>query len=61
MPEGKEMLLVVSKLKAEVKAAGMRSGDDFINAVNDQVHLIIAASVKRCKEANRVILQPDDI
>lgn len=57
----KEMLIVVSKVKEVVKEQEMRSGDDFVNGVNEQVHLIIKAAVARCKANGRQTLKAEDI
>lgn len=59
--EEQATLIVVSKVKDAVKAAEMRSGDDFVEGVNAQVHLIIAAAVARCKANGRQTLKAEDI
>lgn len=61
MAKEKETLVVVSKVKEAVKELGMRSGDDFIDGVNEQVHLIVKAAVARCKANNRQTLKAEDI
>ena len=61
MAKEKETVVVVSKLKDAVKALGLRSGDEWVEAVNEQVHMIIAASANRCKANGRQTLKAEDI
>ena len=56
-----EMLVVVSKIKETVKDAEMRSGEDFVEAVNQQVHFIVQAAVNRAKANGRATLRGEDI
>lgn len=59
--KAKEMLLVVSKVKDAVKAHDMRSGDEFIQELNETFHKLIEASVKRAKGNGRATLKAEDI
>lgn len=54
-------MVVVSKVKDAVKNFEMRSGDDFVDGLNEQVHLIIKAAVARCKANGRQTLKAEDI
>jgi histone H3/H4 len=56
-----DVLVVVSKVKQAVKDAEMRSGDDFIDAVNQQVHMIIQAAINRARASGRSTLKGEDI
>lgn len=57
----KEMLLVVSKVKEAIKTHEMRSGDEFLQELNECIHKVIEASVKRAKGNGRATLKAEDI
>jgi len=59
--EEKDTIIVVSKVKGLIKAAGMRSGDDFLETLNSQVHMIITAAVNEAKRQERQTLKGEDI
>lgn len=59
--EGLDVIIVVSKVKAAIKAAGMRSGDDFIDTLNEQVHMIITSATNQAKAQGRQTLKGEDI
>ena len=45
------MLVVVSKVKAMAKAAGLRTSAEFCNSLNEEVQKIVIAAAKQAKEA----------
>ena len=57
----KATLLIVSKLKSAIKDAGCRSGDEFIAALNEQVHKTVLEAVEKCKADKRATLKADDL
>lgn len=57
----KEMLITVSRFKEAVKVTELRCGDGFIEAVNDQLYLIIQAAAARCAANGRQTLKAEDI
>lgn len=56
-----ETLVVVSKIKADVKARGLRSDSSFIESLNKHVKLMIDAASKRAEAAGRKTVSGDDI
>ncbi len=44
-----ENLVVVSKIKAMVKGAGLRTGGDFVDALSSRVSQIIQAAIDKVK------------
>jgi histone H3/H4 len=62
MAKGKREIVVVgSKMKDAVKAAGCQSSGDLIEAVSNKVHDMIEAAVKRAKENGRATVRPYDL
>lgn len=61
MPKNKEILVVISKIKAEVSAAGCRSDGELGQAVSDKVHELLAGAVARCKDNKRSTVRPYDL
>jgi hypothetical protein len=57
----KEILIVGSKMKDVVKAAGCMSSGDLIEALSDRVHEMIAAAASRAKENGRSTVRPYDL
>ena len=55
------MLITVSRFKEAVKVTELRCGDGFIEAVNDQLYLIIQAAAARCAANGRQTLKAEDI
>jgi len=45
------MLVIVSKVKAMAKAAGLRTSSEFCNSLSEAVQKIVIASAKQAKEA----------
>lgn len=61
MAKGKEILIIASKAKDAVKAAGCQSSGDLVEALSNKVHDILAAAVKRAKENGRATVRPYDL
>ena len=57
----KEMLLVGSKVKATVRAAGMLCSGELLCALNEKVHALICAGVTRTKANKRSTVKPQDV
>jgi hypothetical protein len=57
----KEILIVGSKMKDVVKAAGCMSSGDLIEAVSDKVHKILADAASRAKDNGRSTVRPYDL
>jgi hypothetical protein len=57
----KEILVVGSKMKDVVKAAGCMSSGDLIAAVSDKVHEMIANATERAKGNGRSTVRPYDL
>jgi hypothetical protein len=57
----KEVLVVGTKMKDVVKAAGCQSSGDLIDAVSQRVHEMLAAAVSRAKENGRATVRPYDL
>ena len=47
-----ETLVVVSKIKGMVKAAGFRTGADYIEALSAKIDAIVKESVEKVKASN---------
>jgi hypothetical protein len=52
-PKKRVCLIVTSKVKGMVKAEGLRSGKDFIEALSDKVQNIIDLAVQDTKEGGK--------
>ncbi len=61
MAKQKEILIIASKAKDVVKAAGCQSSGDMVEALSDKVHELIATAVKRAKENGRATVRPYDL
>lgn len=61
MAESKEMLLVQSKVREEIKKSELRVSDDFLNALNDEVYAVIAKAIARCTGNSRKTLGKSDV
>jgi hypothetical protein len=57
----KEILVVGSKMKEVVKAAGCMSSADLIEALSAKVHEILANAAVRAKDNNRATIRPYDL
>jgi len=57
-----ESLVVVSKVKAMVKAQGLRTGGDFIDALSNRIQQIVQAAIEKVgNEGKRKTLGADDL
>jgi hypothetical protein len=57
----KEILIVGSKMKDVVKAAGCMSSGDLIEALSAKVHEILAGATERAKGNGRSTVRPYDL
>ena len=57
----KEILIVGSKMKDVVKAAGCMSSGDLIEALSDKVHEILSEASRRAKDNGRSTIRPYDL
>ena len=57
----REVLVVASKVKDAIKAAGCQSSGDLVEAVSDKVYDMIAAAVARAKANSRATVRPYDL
>jgi len=56
-----EVVLVGSKVKAAIKAAGCNSSADVIDALNDYVHWVIGQAAARASANGRKTVRGHDI
>ncbi|MBN1940871.1 MAG: DUF1931 domain-containing protein [Candidatus Diapherotrites archaeon] len=56
-----EVLVVGSKVKEAVKAAGCNTGGDFVDALSKDVEAKIARAVERCKANGRKTVRAEDV
>ncbi|MBI5622636.1 MAG: hypothetical protein HY924_02525 [Elusimicrobia bacterium] len=57
-----ETLVVVSKVKAMVKAAGLRTGGDYVDALTKKITEIVQASITKVNtEGGKKTLGAEDI
>jgi hypothetical protein len=57
----KEILIVGSKMKDVVKAAGCMSSGDLISALSEKVHEMLASAAARAKDNGRSTVRPYDL
>ena len=60
-PEGKEMLLVASKVKAYLKSKGMMCAADVLKAANDSLYACLDKAAERAEANGRKTVQAKDI
>lgn len=58
--KAKEVLLVGSKVKAEIKGAGFNTAGDAIEGLNEWVHWLIGQATTRAKLNNRKTVRAHD-
>jgi histone H3/H4 len=58
---GPEMVLVGSKVKAAIKAAGCNSSADVLDSLNNMVHWYISQAAKRATSNGRKTVRGHDI
>ena len=56
----KEMLLVASKVKAEIKAAGCNTAGDALEGLNGWMHWLLDQAAKRAKANGRKTVRAHD-
>jgi hypothetical protein len=59
--EQKEIVVIASKLKDVIKAAGLQSSGDLVEGVSEKVHEIVAAAIARAKANGRATVRPYDL
>ena len=57
----KEMLVVGSKVKAAIKEAGKMTAGEFLPALNEKVHCMVAAAVERATGNKRSTVRARDV
>ena len=57
----KDVLVVASKVKAYIKSKNAMTSADAIGGLNDCVHAILDAAVKRTKANRRSTVKPQDL
>ncbi|PRP94040.1 hypothetical protein ENSA5_41520 [Enhygromyxa salina] len=57
----KEIVVVGSKVKEVVRAAGLRSDGELVAAVSEQVHAMLQAAINRCTQNGRSTVRPHDL
>ena len=57
----REVLVVGSKVKEVVRAAGLRSDGNLIGAVSEAVHDALEKAIERAKENKRGTVRPYDL
>ena len=57
----KEILVVGSKVKEVIRAAGLRSDGELVEAVSDKVHEMLAAGMSRAETNGRSTVRPGDL
>jgi hypothetical protein len=61
VPQGKEIVVIASKIKDVVKAAGLQSSGDLVDGVSAKVHDMLAAAIQRAKANGRATVRPYDL
>lgn len=57
----RDMLLVQSKVRDEIKKKELRVSDEYLTALNDEIYALIEKSIKRCMENGRKTLGKADV
>lgn len=57
----REMLLVQSKVRDEIRKKDLRVSDEFLNALNEELYALIEKSIRRCTDNNRKTLGKADV
>lgn len=58
---GREMLLVQSKVREEIRKKDLRVSDEFVNALNDELYTLIERAIARCNGNGRKTLAKSDV
>jgi len=56
-----EMLCVGSKVKAYIKANGMKCSGDLVQALSEELHTTLDAAIQRCGGNKRATVRPVDL
>jgi hypothetical protein len=56
-----EVVIIASKAKDVVKAAGCQSSGDLVEGLSDKVHEMLKAAVARAKANGRATVRPYDL
>ena len=59
--KSREVLVVGSKVKDVVKAAGLQSSGELIQAVSDRVHELVSAAISRASGNGRKTVRAYDL
>ena len=57
----RETVVIASKIKDIVKAAGLQSSGDLVEGVSDKVYDLLAAAALRAKANGRATVRPYDL
>ncbi len=57
----RDVLVVASKIKDVVKAAGLQSSGDLVDGVSEKVYSMLAAAAERAKANGRATVRPYDL
>lgn len=57
----REVVIVASKIKEAIKAAGSQSSGDLVDAISEKVHDLVEAAVERAKQNGRATVRPYDL
>ena len=60
-PAPREMLLVQSKVREEIRKKEMRVSEEFLTALNDEVYALIDKAAARCNGNHRKTLDKSDV
>lgn len=61
MPKPKEILVVASKTREAIRAAGGMASADLVEALSDRVHELLEAAISRAKANGRTTVRPCDL
>jgi hypothetical protein len=59
--KAREVLVVGSKVKDVVKAAGLQSSGELIEGISNKVHEMLTAAIARASENDRKTVRPHDL
>lgn len=57
----REPLVVASKMKAYIRAKGMMTSSDAVEAIHDEVYKILDKAIERTKANRRSTVRPQDL
>jgi histone H3/H4 len=60
-PATREMLIVQSKVREEIRKKDLRVSEDFLNALNEEIYALIEKSIARCNGNRRKTLDKSDV